>query len=249
MKHRKKVYIIFFVVIFCTTMLVILGRYALYGGYIRLNYPSLTEYPVQGIDISHHQQYVDWDRIDKAKVTFAFMKATEGAAHVDSLFDYNLNNARRLGIAQGAYHYFSFCKTGEEQAENFLSVVRQSGSEIIPIIDLEYSGNCMEENRVDDIMYEAETFIRIVELELKTRVLVYTTNEFYENNLLNKLPDNPIWIRDIIKKPKLSDGRAWLFWQYTNRGKLDGIRAFVDLNAFYGSKSEFDDWMSNLRME
>ena len=41
-------------------------------------------------------------------------------------------------------------------------------------------------------------------------------------------------------KPKLPDGRKWLFWQYTNKGKIEGIKTDVDLNAFAGTREEFD---------
>lgn len=58
--------------------------------------------------------------------------------------------------------------------------------------------------------------------------------------MVSRFPDNPIWIRDILSEPNLPDGRDWLFWQYTNRGRLDGINTRVDLNAFAGSKTEFE---------
>ena len=62
--------------------LVITGLYFAYTkGYIRMNYPSFEEYPVQGIDVSHHQQTIDWGKLDKQSVQFAFIKATEGGNH------------------------------------------------------------------------------------------------------------------------------------------------------------------------
>ena len=42
--------------------------------------------------------------------------------------------------------------------------------------------------------------------------------------------------------PTLTDGRAWTFWQFTNRGILDGYRGeekFIDLNVFAGTAEEF----------
>jgi lysozyme len=59
----------------------------------------------------------------------------------------------------------------------------------------------------------------------------------------NQFLDNPIWIRDILSKPNLPDGRNWLFWQYTNRGRLDGIKTVVDLNTFAGNRAEFKKLM------
>lgn len=61
--------------------------------------------------------------------------------------------------------------------------------------------------------------------------------------MVNQFRDNPIWIRDILSEPDLPDGRGWLFWQYTNRGQLKGISTAVDLNAFAGTRAEFDKLM------
>lgn len=107
----KKKYILSFLMV--AALLIVAGvglRYAFYQGYIRMNYPSLDEYPVQGIDISHHQGMIDWKTVDKNMVQFAFIKATEGENHKDSLFLENQTQARQNGIIAGAYHYFTFCR-------------------------------------------------------------------------------------------------------------------------------------------
>jgi lysozyme len=43
----------------------------------------------------------------------------------------------------------------------------------------------------------------------------------------------------------LLDKRAWTFWQYTDRGRLDGYSGeekLIDLNVFYGSNKEFSKY-------
>ena len=101
--------------------LVITGLYFAYTkGYIRMNYPSFEEYPVQGIDVSHHQQTIDWGKLDKQSVQFAFIKATEGGNHKDSLFQENWRLAIHHNVPVGAYHFFTFCKDGDAQARNYI---------------------------------------------------------------------------------------------------------------------------------
>lgn len=215
------------------------GIYYIYKkGYIRMNYPSLAEYPVQGIDVSHHQKHIEWNKIDKNLVRFALIKATEGGNHKDSLFHHNWREAIRNDIPVGAYHFFTFCKEGEEQARNYIHYVPKDSIDIPPIIDLEYGGNC-KENRKEDLIHEITKYLEIVEDHYQKKVIIYTTNEFYRNYMVNQFPDNPIWIRDILSKPDLPDGRNWLFWQYTNKGRLDGISTIVDQNAFNGSEQDF----------
>ena len=46
------------------------------------------------------------------------------------------------GLARGAYHYFSLCKPGREQAVNFLEVLPEDRNMLAPVLDLEFTGNC-----------------------------------------------------------------------------------------------------------
>ena len=39
------------------------------------------------------------------------------------------------------------------------------------------------------------------------------------------------WIRDLWRHPGEIEGEDWLFWQFTDRGRVDGIQGFVDLNG------------------
>ncbi|MBK5720245.1 glycoside hydrolase family 25 protein [Dysgonomonas sp. Marseille-P4677] len=210
------------------------------NGYIRMNYPSFENYPVQGIDVSHHQQKINWGKLDKKAVQFAFLKATEGGNHKDSMFQENWREAIHHNIPVAAYHFFTFCKDGEEQARNYIHYVPKDSIDLPPIIDLEYGGNCAIENRKEDLISEIEKYFEIIEDHYQRKVIIYTTNEFYKNYLINQFPENPIWIRDILSEPNLPDGRNWMFWQFTNKGKLEGINTPVDLNAFNGSREEFE---------
>src|SRR5437016_13909496 len=90
-----------------------------YGGRLGFNHPSLSRYPVRGIDVSHHQGPIDWDAVASDGVTFAYIKASEGGDYQDRRFKENWLGARHAGVLAGAYHFFTFCKDGAAQAENF----------------------------------------------------------------------------------------------------------------------------------
>ena len=80
------------------------------------------DHPV-GIDLSRHQSNVDWGKARAAGVAFAFIKATEGADFTDPRFTINWSEARTSGVLRGAYHFFTFCATGRDQALHFEEVV------------------------------------------------------------------------------------------------------------------------------
>ena len=48
-------------------------------GHLRFAHPSPQEYPISGIDVSHHQKRIDWDLVADAGIDFAFLKATASA--------------------------------------------------------------------------------------------------------------------------------------------------------------------------
>jgi lysozyme len=236
MSITNKKYLVF-VVSFLFAMISLL--FSFYYGYLRFNYPSQSRFPVQGLDVSHYQGHIDWDKVRGSKLTFVFIKATEGAHFVDPEFRYNWDNAQKSGLYVGAYHFFTLNKTGKEQAINFSNCVPYRTNSLPPVIDLEFMGNSKNHFSRLQLLKELTDFITVIETKYHKKPILYSTYEFYEFYLIGNFQDYPIWIRDIYTEPGLIDARPWTFWQYTNRGKIDGIQNFVDLNAFNGHMSDF----------
>jgi lysozyme len=112
--------------------------HALYGD---VNYPEGFE--IQGIDVSHYQGNIDWEKlrnamIGKAPVRFIIVKATEGASVVDEKFSDNFNNAREYGFIRGAYHFYSVRSTARDQAHFFLEKVKLEEGDLPPVLDVEH---------------------------------------------------------------------------------------------------------------
>lgn len=94
-------------------------RFLFYQGYLRLNYPSRTEYPIRGIDISHHQEKINWDQLKQHGLSFVFIKATEGGDFKDSMFPSYWEGAQSIKLRVGAYHFYSLCRPWQDQLDNF----------------------------------------------------------------------------------------------------------------------------------
>ena len=208
-------------------------------GYWRFNYPGHSNYPVRGIDISHHQGTIEWDNIKKQKVHFVYMKASEGGDYRDPEFGRNWKESASAGLARGAYHFFSFCKPGGKQARNFLAAVPVDQNALPPAIDLEFGGNCKNRPEKEVIVRELLRFMRKIEEARGIAPIIYATHDSYDEYLTGLISNKNIWIRDILKRPGLPDGRRWTFWQYANNGRIDGITGRVDLNVFNGSPEDF----------
>lgn len=214
-------------------------------GYIRFNYPDHSTYPVRGIDLSHHQDIIDWDILTREDLSFAIIKATEGGDHKDTQFERNWERAGDIGLVRGAYHFFTFCKPGLEQALNFIQTVPVEKDTLPPAIDLEFSGNCQARPSKEELQHELNVFAKLIEQRYGQIPIVYTTKVSYNVFLAGADLGYPIWIRDIYTKPDLPDGSKWDFWQFTNRGRIHGIDGFVDLNVYNGNKEEFQNFVSS----
>ena len=209
-------------------------------GRVRFNYPSLDEFPVQGVDVSHHQKEIDWSRLKGPRVRFAYIKASEGGDFRDPRFHRNWTGAVSAGVVPGAYHFFTLCKSGEVQAQNFLDALADApGASLPPAVDLEFGGNCGKRPSPEEFERELLSFIAAVEKERKCAPVLYVTREFYDAYVEGRFPNRPLWVRDIYRRPEL-DGAEWQFWQFANRGRMPGVGPFIDLNVFHGSAEQFE---------
>lgn len=212
-----------------------------YYGVLRFNYPSLSSYPVQGLDVSHHQGVINWSKIDTTQFQFVFIKASEGESFVDKRFLNNWQAAQKQGLQVGAYHFFTFCKTGAVQAKNFINVVPKQATALPPVIDLEYDGNCSKNKSKAQLLHEIQAMEAILFQHYQKKPIFYVTENFYNDYLIGQFLNNPLWYRNIYNKPSIKDNRSWLFWQFSNRGKVEGINGFVDLNVFAFSQTQFNN--------
>ena len=91
----------------------------LYFGIIHINHPEFKGYKVKGVDVSSYQGDIDWDVLSAQGIEFAYIKATEGSKTVDRCFEANWKGASDTSLRIGAYHFFSFESSGENQAKLF----------------------------------------------------------------------------------------------------------------------------------
>ena len=185
---------------------------------------------VQGIDVSHHQGEVDWPVVAADGVHFAWIKATEGGDWVDPRFAENWEAAGRAGVPRGAYHFFTFCKPGAVQADNFLRTVPSAEAELPPVVDLEYGGNCARRPDTATLGVELEQFMDTVQAATGQRPMVYVTGELIRDHIA-LLVGERLWVRAIHHPLGMEAPLPAAVWQYSNIGRVDGIEGRVDRNA------------------
>ena len=84
-------------------------------------------------------------------------------------------------------------------------------------------------------------FLQAVEKHYGKRPMIYTSIDFYRDVIIGELHDYPLWVRTVNAEPMERYGdRRWMMWQYTDMGRVPGIKGNVDRNAFAGTE---EDWM------
>ena len=183
---------------------------------------------VWGIDLSHYQSNINWEKLGEQKPHFMFIKASEGMDLKDSKYLENYSEARKRKILVGSYHFFSYKSCGKDQANNFLSIAQHKDSDLLPVLDAEFSKQ-MPQKAV--VVQELKDFINAIYEKLGHYPIVYCNYRYYKLYLEEHLNNNcKLWIVNYQSKPTCD----WAFWQTTDKFKLDGINGFVDLNMFNG---------------
>lgn len=193
--------------------------------------PSLGEGDRYGLDVSNHQGEIDWERVARDDIEFVYVKATEGGDFVDARFDENWDRAGAAGLDRGAYHFFTLCRPGVDQARNFLEAVPHEEAELPLAVDLELPGNCSARPPADDVLAEVEAFVDAVEAETGSELVVYVLSDFHDRYPVLDRLDRPRWERRILLRP----GGDWFMWQFTGEGEVDGVSGGVDINVMHGA--------------
>ncbi|MDD3079164.1 MAG: GH25 family lysozyme [Paludibacter sp.] len=203
------------------------------NNYRRVTFAQIkAEGKIWGVDLSHHQSDVNWEKLNTQKPYFIFFKATEGATHIDSKYKENYKNARKKKIIVGSYHFFSYTSNGRAQAEHFLQNVKLQKGDLPPVLDVEYKKNMPSRSVVTQ---EIIAFLKTVTTKTGKKPIIYCDYDYYTDYLKGKLK-NPhiLWVCDYRRKPDCE----WTFWQTTDKFQLSGIRGNVDFNIFNGTKKQ-----------
>ena len=218
-----------------------------WNGIIILNEYHSKKYDVKGIDVSSYQGEIDWDLIASQGISFAFIKATEGSTFVDENFAYNFEEAQKSHLAVGAYHFFSYDSSGATQAENFINTVVPFEGMLPPVIDVEFYGDKEKDLPArEQVSEQLKAMLDLLEEHYNQKPIIYATEKSYELYLSNDYEEYDIWIRNVLSKPELSDNREWVFWQYTNRDRLNGYHGkekYIDVNVFNGKVEEYTEYL------
>ena len=190
---------------------------------------------LHGIDVSHYQGRIDWRAVARNKnVGYVYIKATESNYMVDDTYEYNLSEARRNGIKAGSYHFFRPGVSAAGQFAIFKRVIDKRKQDLLPLIDVEVTGGVS----VATLHSRLQEFLKLVTEEYGRHPVIYTGRNFYNKYFADYDFYKPylfmIAMYNTEEQPYLANGDDYVIWQYSSKGRIDGIRGEVDQSRFVG---------------
>lgn len=193
-----------------------------------------------GIDVSKYQGNIDWNKVKEAGVEFAIIRigfrgyGKAGNLVEDACFKRNLEGAKSAGIDTGVYFYAQAINEEEaiEEAEFVLKLLDGEELKMPVVYDPEHVLN--DTARTDNVTGEQFTknaiafTNKIKEAGYDPMIYANMMWEAFDFDM-SELKDIPFWYADYEKKPQTP--YDYTMWQYTQSGKISGIKGTVDLNV------------------
>lgn len=199
-----------------------------------------TTPPVLGIDVSEHQELIDWQQVKASGMEFVMIRVgwrgyTQGELFADTLAQTHYAGAKAAGLKVGAY-IFSQATTaqeGIEEAEYLLEQTKDWEIDMYLALNWEHVG---DENRTAPV--DARTLTDITKAFCQTvaqagkRPMIYFDAYLASTRLYpEELTEYPFWLAQYAMEMEFD--YPVKMWQYTSTGIVPGIDEDVDINRYY----------------
>ncbi len=213
---------------------------------------------VRGIDVSVYQSDINWDKVKKSGIDFAFIRVAyrgygSGAIVNDANYRTNIENAIAAGVDVGVYIYSQAISKAEaiEEAQHVAALVRDYDIHLPVVMDFEYASTS---SGLDGRLYKAKlsrtkatdicnAFCETAEA-LGYTAAVYANRSMLENQVYadDIAFSYHIWLANYVNETKYKG--EYYYWQYSSTGSIKGIHGNVDCNFRYIKEPDAPDSLS-----
>lgn len=187
-----------------------------------------------GIDVSEYQGEISWSYVDtlenKHPLHYVFIRATVGKDRKDRKFEKNWLGAKENKMIRGAYHYYRPNENSLEQAELFIKTVTLQKGDLPPVLDIE---KLPKNQSIANLKLGLKRWLHAVESHYGVKPIIYSSESYYEDFLKEEFGDYLFWIANYnFYREEIAED--WLFWQFTEKASVPGIKGNVDVNIYNG---------------
>ncbi len=192
-----------------------------------------------GIDVSEFQGDINWKKVKEAGVKFAFIRlgyrgyAGSGKLVLDSKFAQNVNQASKNEIKIGIYFFSQAITVAEAKEEANYVLNNIKGKDITYPVCFDLEKIKFDTARTDNLTSEQITkmflaFCEEIEKAGYTPLVYGNAKTFTTRMQLEELNNYKKWYADYQSTPLYP--YDFTFWQYSEKGMVNGINGNVDLN-------------------
>ena len=192
----------------------------------------------KGIDVSYANGSIDWSKVKKSGIEFAILRSTfgsESASQIDSQYFQNATGCVKNNIPFATYHFAYFVneKTAKDEADFAIKKANEYKKYVkFIVLDVEEDSVRYAKNMGYNPDWTAcsITFMERIKSAGYTPVLYSNYNWLKNVFNYNKIKNYKLWYSAPDAK---SPAYTCAIWQYSWKGKVNGINGDVDMNYLY----------------
>ena len=195
-----------------------------------------------GIDVSQHQEKIDWEKVKNVGVDFAILRlgwiGNKDNHTIDTYFERNYNECKRLNIPIGVYVYCysNSVKNVKEGADWTVKKLKGKSLELPVFIDME--DNSITKTGKKELSKMCVEYNSIIE-KAGFKPGIYANKYWFDTYLEKDLRTKyTCWIAHYTSSSSVNYEDTFTIWQYSSVGKVNGIDGNADLNIMYVKKEE-----------
>ena len=202
------------------------------------NTSTETKTTYKGIDVSVWNGDIDWKKVKAAGIDFAIIRAGYGKNNLDSKFKNNAKNAVAAGVDVGFYWFSYAVNAAEAKAEaNYLcDAIESIGAKPTYPLCYDYEYDSVDKAKAKgynptnaEILAMGKAFLDQIKVR-GYKTANYTNIDFLNRGFSSLTNTYDTWLAQWdASKPS----RDCTIWQYSSKGKVDGISGIVDMNISY----------------
>ena len=193
---------------------------------------------VLGIDVSTWNGNIDWNKVKSSGVSYVIIRtgyrgSTQGSLVEDNKFRQNIKGATNAGLKVGVYFFSQAINEVEavEEASMVLSQIKGYKLAYPVFIDVEPSGGRADGLSTGDRTKVVNAFCQTIQNN-GYKAGIYANKSWFTNKLnTSALSGYKIWLAQ-YNSTVTYKGR-YDMWQYSDKGKINGISGNVDMNLSY----------------
>ena len=196
-----------------------------------------TDKTKMGIDISHWQGNIDFQKVKEAGVEFVYIRVGRGNGIggeyvIDKKFEKNIEGFNKVGIPVGVYFY-SFANSVQDATEEskwVLQHIKNYDVDLEIVFDWENWSSFQEfDLSFKKLTNLASSFGKVVKNK-GYQAMLYSSKNYLENVWYPV--DFPVWLAHYTDNTDYSG--EYKVWQLCNNGRVDGIDDnLVDIDIMY----------------